>query len=68
MKITTFIKAQAGKVRENALEIYAYIFVSFGLPLIAYIYIDWKASLTTFIIIQAIIGVLAIVATLKGAK
>jgi len=65
MKIFTFIKAQAGKVKENALEIYAYLFVCFGLPLIALIYIDWRAALTVFILLQATIGVLAIV---RGAK
>jgi len=68
MKIITFIKAQAGKVRDNALEIYAYIFISFGIPVIVYLYTDWKAALSTFIGIQALIGLFAIVASVRGTK
>ena len=68
MKVFTVIKAQAGKVKDNALEIYAYIFISFGIPAILFIYIDWRAAVSSFIIIQAIIGALAVIATVRGNK
>jgi len=59
MNILSFIKGQAAKLRDNFIEVYAYIFVSFGLPTVFYIYADLRAAVTAFIVIQAIIGILA---------
>ena len=60
MNILTSLKAQAGTLRSNFTEVYTYCLISFGLPLVAFVYLDWKAALTTFVITQIAIGLLAV--------
>lgn len=61
IKRLTFNKA-------SLLENYVLVLLTFGLPLIAYIYIDWRAALTVFVLVQSVIGILAIKATTEKAE
>jgi len=60
MNILTSIKAQAGTLRSNFTEVYTYCLISFGLPLVALVYLDWRAALSVFVVTQIAIGVFAL--------
>lgn len=47
----------------NMLERYILVLISVGLPFIAFIYFDWRAALAVLIVVQIIIGLLALRAT-----
>jgi hypothetical protein len=64
MKLIANLKAQAGKLRENWTEAYTFLLIAVGLPAVAYVYLDWRAALTAFVIPQIVIGFLA----LKGSN
>lgn len=44
----------------DLLEYYVMALLAIGLPLVAYVYFDWKAALATFVISQSVIGLLAL--------
>ena len=60
MKIMNSIKALAGKIQSSFVEGYTFFLIVIGLSTVAYIYLDWKAALTTFIVTQAVILTLAL--------
>lgn len=60
MNIFTSLKAQAGKLRSNFTEVYTYLLIALGLPLVAFVYVDWKAALAVFVVSQIVIGFLAL--------
>jgi hypothetical protein len=52
--------------KSDLLEYYVLLLLAVGLPLVAFVYLDWRAALTAFVLSQIIVGVLAIRATSKG--
>lgn len=52
------LKAQAGNVIGNLNELYVLALITIGLPAIFYIYFDWRAALTVFILTQIPLGLL----------
>lgn len=44
----------------NALEYYVTALLFIGPPLVAFIYFDWRAALSTFVVSQLVVGVLAL--------
>lgn len=53
-------RGESLKLNEDFLEYYVLTLLVLGLPLVAFLYADYRLSLLTFIIVQIIIGVLAI--------
>lgn len=49
------LKALAGKVFTN--EVYTVSLITIGVPAIFYIYLDWKAALTSFVLVQITLGI-----------
>lgn len=47
-------------IKKDALEYYALTLLVVGLPVIAWIYFDWRAALAVTLIVQAVICVLAL--------
>lgn len=54
------LKALAGTLRKNMIEVAVYCLISFGLPWIVYAYIDLKAAVSVFIVLQIVLGVLSL--------
>lgn len=51
------IKLQAIKIKNSLNELYTLALITVGLPAIFYIYIDWKAALTVFVVTQIALGI-----------
>lgn len=58
------VKAQAGRIKANGVEVYTTLLIVAGLPFIAYIYAGWKPAVTVTIIVQTALGMVS----LRGAK
>lgn len=58
------MKQLATKIRtyisKNTLELYVAVLAVIGLPLIAYIYVDWRLALAVFIAVQLVPAFLAL--------
>jgi energy-converting hydrogenase Eha subunit E len=46
--------------KSNILEYYVTFLLALGLPLVALIYFDWRAALATFVVVQTVVGLLAL--------
>lgn len=57
-RVFNYIKAQAGKVKQNSTEVLLYACISLGLPAIAYLYIDWKAAFSVAVLAQIVMLIL----------
>jgi hypothetical protein len=56
--MTQRIKTLAGKLKQNINEIYTLTLITLGLPFIVYLYFGLRASLSVFVVIQIVLGVL----------
>jgi hypothetical protein len=48
------------KLREDIIEYYTLVLLIAGLPLVAFVYWDWRAALTVFIVVQIVLGVMIV--------
>lgn len=51
------LKAQVGKLVANLNEIYTVTLISLGIPGLFWLYIDWRAALASFIVLQIALGI-----------
>lgn len=54
--------------KSDLLEYYVMALLFFGLPLVAFVYFGWRAALTTFVVTQVLIGLLALRGTQEGVN
>jgi len=48
------------KLKSSPYEYYILTLISLGIPLVAFLYFDYRAAILSFVIIQSVIGLLAI--------
>ena len=54
------IKKLITNVKKNLTEYWTALFVAVGIPVVAWLYVDWKLALSVFIVIQAVTGLFAL--------
>lgn len=60
MKALTSIKAQAGKIKENIIEIYTMLLIVIGVPAVVYALWGWRIALLAALLDHVLIGLLYI--------
>lgn len=48
------------KIKENIIEYYTLVLLVLGLPLVAFVYLDWRAALAVFVLVQIVLGLLVV--------
>lgn len=48
------------RLPDNLYETFVTALIVVGLPLVAYIYIDWRAALTAFVLVNIVLGVMVL--------
>lgn len=60
MKVLNSIKAHAGKIKEDAVEVWTMALITVGIPVIAYIFVGWKWAFVAFVVTQITVGLLSL--------
>lgn len=48
------------KMQQNAVEVWATLSIFVGIPLVAWLYFDYRAALLVFVLASSVIGTLAV--------